>query len=230
MGFRLFYFMVCLVWIPVNAQASQACPKQIGYLDKNALTDLVLPIVQDVYQKLGCDTEFVNLPGRRGVSAFNEGRTDGELLRLRLVEERYLVPFVRAQVPLIRLKSYFWKNPSMVNDERKPYGYVKGVMWQEKYAKGKPFNAFYNTESLFKAYNAGQIAGFLASGPAIEVAGNKDVLSPAPVAVELVKEAPLYHYVAQPYQHFMDRFDRYVEVHQPLSHLSGVKHKIVKNN
>jgi len=231
MGFRLYFLLIfILVWAPVGAQAQELCPKRVGYIEKNALTRLVLPIVQDVYSRLGCETVFVHLPGRRGISAFNEERIDAELMRFRLVEDQYLAPFVRGKVPLIQLKSYFWKNPAMVDDHTKPFGYVKGLIWQENYAKGKPFNAFYNTQSMFKAYNTGQIAGFLASGPAITDAHQQQMIKPLPVAVELVKEAPLYHYASSAYRGFMDRFDRYVEANLPFTHISIDQHKVENIN
>lgn len=223
-------FLVLLLLGAQGAQAQEACPKRVGYIEKNALTRLALPIMQEVYRNLGCETEFVDLPGRRGVLAFNEGTIEAELIRFRLVEDQYLVPFVRGKVPLINLKSYFWKNPAQMDDHRTPFGYVKGLIWQEDYAKGKPFNAFYNTQSMFKAYNAGQIAGFLASGPAIDNAREKKLISPLPIAVELVKEDAIYHYAAAPYQRFMDQFDRYVEDNRPFSHLSIDKHRVVNIN
>lgn len=230
MGFRLFFFVFILCTATGGVQANETCPKQVGYIEKNGLTRLLLPIMQEIYQQLDCQTEFVNLPGRRGIIAFNEGRVDAELIRFRLVEDQYQTPFVRSKVPLFQLKNYFWKNPALQDDSKLPFGYVKGLIWQEEYAKGKPFNAFYNIQSMFKAYNAGQIAGFLASGPAIDDARQENLISPPPLAIELVKEASLYHYTASPYQHFVDRFDQYLETHRPFSHMSVETHRIININ
>lgn len=230
MGFKFCFFIFVVFAAPVSGQADTTCPKRVGYIEKNTLTLLVLPVMQRVYRDLGCETEFLNLPGRRGILAFNEQMIDAEMIRFRVVEDRYLVPFERGKVPLIQLKSYFWKNPALEEDRTIPFGYVKGIIWQENYAKGKPFNAFYNIESMFKAYNEGQIAGFLASGPAIVTAHDKELISPHPVVVELVKESPLYHYVLADYENFIGKFDKYLETNDPFHYLSLNEYKAVNIN
>ncbi|WP_188663934.1 hypothetical protein [Terasakiella brassicae] len=176
--------------------------------------------MRQIYQDLGCSSKFIALPGRRALSSFNQGQIDAEAFRLTLVEEKYQRPFLRSHHPVLQLYSYLWVAPDYKETDQRPFGYVKGILWQEGYAKGKRFSAFHNTTNLLKAYNSGKIAGFLASGTAIRLKTEKNVLSPPPIAFQQVHSAPLYHYTQEGYRKFIMLFDQHIEKHKPFAEIS----------
>jgi len=216
----------CLISLFLTLQATPSfaaspCPARVGYLEGNALTQLVLPIMKDIYQELGCSTRFVQLPGRRSLIAFNKQKIDAELMRLPLAESKYTVAFTRSTYPIFQLYSYLWVNPNKKRVKHLPYGYVKGTLWQERYAKNKNFAAFYNTKNLLRAYNAKQIAGFLGSGTAIRKKIKNNTLHPVPIPIIEANKAPLYHYTQADYKKFLLRLDTYLEKHQPFAALKN---------
>ena len=110
-------------------------------------------IISQVYNDLGCDTAFVPLPGRRGISYFNERVVDGEFYRFKIVEEHYKVEFVRVPVPLFNLTNSIWLHPDKQEKENHPIGYTLGIIWQENYIKESKLDAlrFPNVSKLFDA-------------------------------------------------------------------------------
>lgn len=221
----MFYrYALCLICLFLTLQApvslaAPVCPARVGYLEGNALTQLVQPIMKDIYQDLGCTTRFVKMPGRRSLISFNKKDIDAELMRLPLVEEKYTVAFIRSSRPIFQLYSYLWINPDEERVKHLPYGYVKGTLWQERYAQGKEFAAFYNTQNLLRAYNAQQIAGFLASGTAIKKKIHNNALHPVPVPLIEANRAPLYHYLHDDLKPFVLRLDSYLEEYTPFAQL-----------
>lgn len=210
---RYTYCLICL-FLTLQTPASFAappCPARVGYLEGNALTQLVLPIMKDVYQELGCSTRFMSLPGRRSLIAFNKKKIDAELMRLPLAESKYTISFSRSARPIFQLYSYLWINPDKERVKHLPYGYVKGTLWQERYVINKNFAAFYNTKNLLRAYNAQQIAGFLGSGTAIRKKIKNNTLHPVPVPIKEANRAPLYHYIQADYKKFLLRLDSYLD-------------------
>ncbi len=214
-------FALLYICIWANVSPAQAfCPERIGYIEQNVLSKLTLPIMRQIYQDLGCSSKFIALPGRRALSSFNKGEIDAEVFRLTLVEKKYQRPFLRSQTPVLQLYSYLWVTPEYEETDQRPLGYVKGILWQEAYVKGKRFSAFHNTTNLLKAYNSGKIAGFLASGTAIRLKTEKNVLSPPPIAFQQVHSAPLYHYTQEGYRKFIILFDQHIEKHNPFAEVS----------
>jgi len=207
MFYRYVLCLICMLFTlhPSASFAAPPCPARVGYLQGNALTQLVLPIMKDIYQELGCATRFVKLPGRRSLIAFNKKEIDAELMRLPLAEKKYTVAFTRSSRPIFELYSYLWLNPDKERVQRLPYGYVKGTLWQERYAENNKFAAFYNTENLLRAYNAQQIAGFLGSGAAIRKKIRNNALHPVPIPIKEANRAPLYHYLQTDYKPFLLR-------------------------
>ncbi|WP_417820646.1 hypothetical protein [Terasakiella sp.] len=217
---KLFAFALLYICIWANVSPAQAfCPERIGYIEKNVLSKLTLPIIRKVYEDLGCSSKFIALPGRRALSSFNQGQIDAEVFRLALVEKKYQRAFLRSQNPVLQLYSYLWVTPDYQETDQRPLGYVKGILWEENYVKGKRFSAFHNTTNLLKAYNSGKIAGFLGSGTAIR--SKKNTLSPPPIPFQQVHNAPLYHYTQEGYDKFIILFDKYLEQHKPFAEVSA---------
>ncbi len=197
------------------------CPKSIAFIARESLSEEIRGKYRQIYIALGCQTEFMRLPGRRGVRAFNEKRVDGEFFRLKRAEAFYERRFVRSSVPLFSLISGVWVNPDLEGTSLFPIGYVLGVVWQEEYMKGRHGLAFHTTEKMYEAYSNGRLSGFLED----EYVTGKNIASgkllPAPKLKAVVVAEPLYHYLGIEFTPFMMKFSEYIRQNNSFSFISS---------
>ena len=146
---------------------------------------------------------------------------DGEVFRLKQAEKLYERPFVRSSAPLFILSNSLWLHPLDKDDDRKPIGYLLGVVWQENYMKTREGKAYHDSAKLVEAYNAGRLRGFLFADFSLENLIRRKALSPPPVRGKVLLEAPLYHYLLKELTPFMDRFSELLK-RDPFRDISEV--------
>lgn len=214
---KLAILLTCACGLITISSAYAFCPSRVAYLEQNGFSKLAFPIMAKIYQDLGCSSTFVELPGRRSVTLFNNGEIDAELFRSDHVELKYKGPFLRSEHPIFHLRSYLFTNPTSGNAQKALYGYVKGIMWHEQRFTGSKYVAFLNTDSLFKAYNAGKISGFISNRIIIEHKLQKNELIPPPILIKEMQNVPLYHYTQKGFKKFIFLFDQYITTHHPFA-------------
>lgn len=196
--------MTFLIWSapPSYAKDEVVCPTSVASIEGNQFSVRIIPILSQLYERIGCSLNLTPLPGRRGIHYFNTEKVDGELARFDVVEEKYKRPFVRSEVPMFLVTGSLWRHPDHVNDTDAKIGYSLGVVWQEEFAKTHKTQMFETTADLLQAYNSGAITALLAVDVAlgwIEEGG----LTPPPVRMEVVREFTSYHYLAEEFAPFM---------------------------
>ena len=196
------------------------CPGNIAAIEDDYLSQWAKNILSGIYGDMGCETVMTDLPPRRGIHHFNNGKVDGELYRLRQVEKLYTRKFQRSGMPLFRLSNSLWLHPKLKNNERYLIGYIGGVVWQENYMKGRPGKAFASSQKMFQAYNKGQIKGFLAADPSVQIKIKNSQLTPVPEKGKVLLEEPLYHYVGEEFGAFINAFTQKLESH-PFKEIEG---------
>jgi hypothetical protein len=201
---------------PAHSKESYACPKRIASITEDVFNEKISTLLQKIYSELGCKTEFVTLPGKRGILEFNMGQIDGEVFRLKVVEKLYTRPFIKSASPLKYLNSSNWIRPS---NKSPILGYSIGIVWQENYMKDKRGVSFHNNYVMFQAYNNGTINGFLANDIIVRNAIQKGELKPTPIKKENLVSAPIHHYIGAEFSDFMAAFSAYIAQHKPFDGL-----------
>jgi len=204
------------LFLPLKSRAAPACPHQIASIEDSKLSTDIAEIMNDIYTELGCDTDFVSMPSKRGIQSFNKSKVDGEVFRLRAAEKRYKIPFVRSQEPILTLKNSLWENSNTQTSSNKSIAYVLGIVWQENYMKGKQGKAFRNFNSMFDAYMRGSVTALLASETNIKTALEAGELQETPTMKKIILEAPIYHYLHKDYQPFMEELSAYIRRKKPF--------------
>ena len=205
--------MISGIWGGKTYANEMVCPKSIAALEDDILNQWAKSILINLYQEMGCETEFIDVPARRGIHYFNTGIVDGEVYRLRQVEKNYQRPFLRSGVPLFMITNSLWLHPELKNNERYLIGYIGGVVWMENYIKDKHGKHFPNESEMFQAYNKGQIKGFLAAAASVAGPIKKRAFLPLPEKGEVLVEEPLYHYTGGEFGAFMEALTEKLRSH-----------------
>ncbi|WP_419902291.1 hypothetical protein [Kiloniella sp.] len=201
------------------SQEGLQCPKRIAVLSDSTLAEISKEILLEVYKDLGCTTAINKFPGRRGIASFNNGSVDGEMYRIKGVEPRYSRNFVRSELPLFTLTGSIWLHPDKGMHESLPTGYVLGLIWNEKYMAGRRGKVFKSLDEVFKAYEEGELGGFLCSDLAVQHRISNNEFAKPPYLGERIMAAPLYHYLGSEFTPFMELFSSYLRSHTPFAHL-----------
>jgi len=200
--------------MPAYSKPPYACPKRIALIEGNDLAENASSIIQKIYKILGCETVFVELPGKRGIVEFNRGKIDGELIRLSIVEKLYTVPFIRSSRPLFTLPHSLWVHP---NAPIHATAYLLGVIWQRNYMEEKENGiSFPSYDAMFEAYNQGKVTAFLANDISVQAWLDENKLKPLPHIKETMSQAPVFHYLSPDFKEFSDVFSDYVAEHKPF--------------
>lgn len=174
---------------------------------------MILPIVQNTYEILGCDTEFMSYPVEQALELFNHGQISGELYRAPFIESQYTVPFVRTDAPIRLVKTGLWLRPSPHVNNRHLVGYVRGVKWQARYVEtfssdtlNIQFKAFTHYLEMFENYQNDRLYGFLATDACSQVFRYTLDATEQPDLND-AREIPLNHYLSTQYIDFMEDFN-----------------------
>ncbi len=214
-----FLLSVILCGVAFAADPAYECPRRVASGDNNFVSVSTRQILMEAYRELGCETEFPIVPLRRGITGFNKGTVDGEVLRATKVEGLYKVPFVRSEKPLFSLINSLWAHPDDARRSVRPIGYIHGILWQEDFMVGKSGEKFHSEDKLYEAYNKGVLAGLLSSDFTINNMLKQDALSPPPYRLVTVQETLIYHYLHQDYSDFMQVLEVHLDTAKPFSDL-----------
>lgn len=221
MSKRVYIFVIGMISFFGLAHAQNpkdyTCPERVAAIQKHDLSYYAMVIIKQTYKELGCETEFVSLPGKRGILSFNRLDVDGEVFRMTMAEKKYTTEFVRSSHPLFISKNYYWGHPNDKIRQSRPIGYSRGVVWHEEYMQDKKGIIFNNYESMFDAYNKGTIGGFLNSDIVVSLKIIDRGFVTSPVRQEEIITAPLYHYLSAEYADFMEAFSKYYNEHHPFT-------------
>ncbi len=195
------------------------CPKKIASIGESVLADTGERILKEVYQALGCEVVVEALPGRRALAAFNNSSVDGELYRLRIAESKYKRTFVRSETPIFTINNSLWVHPNKDLASRLPIGYVRGILWQEKYMDGRRGKIFNSVEDVFLAFDHGEVGAFLSTDFSVSSYQNQKGFQIIPARSEKINTASLYHYLGAEFSPFMERFSNFIATHSSFSEM-----------
>ncbi len=204
------FVVLSLVNGPFIKSIRADCPQLIGYMQGHALVEhKIIPQFKEIYQQVGCSPAFIPLPGRRSIASFNAGWTDGEAVRLEIIEEQFQRPFVRSEVPVFSLEAALWGQSKGSQKDIQTIGYILGVYWMEAYAKkNAKMRRFMTFADMMKSYNTGSIDAFLAMRSEVVYAQEKDLLKKPVTKVQTHMKTPSYHYLAKDYEAVMQKFSQ----------------------
>lgn len=196
--------------ILTTATASAYCPGPVAIVEDLSLNAVVVPLVKDIYRKLGCELTTAPYPGRRGVVAFNAHEVSGELFRLPMIEGSYEAQFVRSEQPVLVAQEAIWIHASRSLSTDSKIGYVIGRWWQEKHAEANVAQHRYvkysNSEDLWLDYERHLVDGFLANNILVETVLKRGIISEKPVMAQLIRTSRMYHYLDSEFAPFMSDF------------------------
>jgi len=222
-GALLLLITCCLLPKLSHSQESVNCPRKVALLASETLTATTSETLKQIYKELGCHSEFIEVPGRRGIRSFNKHLVDGEFFRLKIAEKAYKREFVRSTTPLFTLYNSIWFHPDPVIREKYPQGYLLGIVWHEEYMKDRQGIAFHDAKSMFQTYSNGRLSGFLSSRQTVQAMVKSGKLSPTPIMEHVIISAPLYHYLGAEYASFMTQFSELIRVKDPFSFVGELR-------
>ena len=212
----LIAYLTLLIPLQLAAGEHLQCPKKLAIIANSVLAEATLESFKALYLKLGCRSEFSELPGRRGILYFNKSIVDGEFYRLPLVEGEYSRPFVRSAVPLFYISNVLWLHPKKKAHGNLPIGYVHGIVWEERYMKNRDGVAFFSAVEMYDSYQRGKISGFLASSNSFSTQSDNLDLHPVPIFGALISKLPLFHYLGTEHSGFMKQISELLTNKNPF--------------
>jgi hypothetical protein len=203
-----------------HSQQNGDCPKTLGSVINDRLSNHLASIISDIYETLGCPVEIVDLPGRRGFTAFNNGRIDGELFRLPIGAEHYTRPYIRSEIPLLAVTSSLWGMPGSKVYSDDTIGYMTGIAWQEEYLDKNMLrkSGHNDLDDIVQHYNSGTFDRFLGEDATVEliIAEGAFAKDRSPVRIELLEDGPIHHYLGIEFAPFMAKFSQYLRENNPF--------------
>ncbi|WP_417804208.1 hypothetical protein [Thalassospira lucentensis] len=207
------------------AQTADDCPSTLASVSNDIDINPAPQIFTEIYEKLGCQVEIVELPTRRSVYAFNHSTVDGELLRREIVERFYTRPLVRSETPVYTFANSLWVAPARAPDPNAPIGYVLGAVWQEGYIKDRNLTglSFRNIGEMFDKFSNGEISRFIAADSTVHQAIAAGVFHKGvyPTKLEALQSGKLYHYLGAEFAPFMQRFSAFIATNETFPDLSN---------
>ena len=206
-------FVLTFIFTPTPARAEFQCPKSIGVIENDVISEQSAERLIQAYAALNCPVSFLQLPPRRSIMEFNAGRLDGELHRFDLIEERYTRPFTRSEEPLFSLIASRYQHPDSEITRTRPFGYTIGLIWQENYISETKIEArrFQSEEEMLEAYAAGKLSGFLTDNIVLKLFLDANPNAPLPIEAERIWIKPLYHYLGSEFSSFMVTLSDYLQ-------------------
>ncbi len=123
------YLYVILALVNIMAVSSVCAKEKLVFstFENSGLTLLQEPILREVYKQMGIEIEIRQYPAERALRTADEGKVDGEVARLAMVQETYR-NLIMIPVPLHHLKNVaFAKDvrfPVQGYESLKPYKVV----------------------------------------------------------------------------------------------------------
>ncbi len=157
-------------------------------------------VLREAYKKIGIDIKTIILPAERSLHTSNAGDTDGEINRIRGIENKY--PNLRmVSISVNILEGIVFTKGLQIKitdwNSLKPYriGIRRGTKFAERGTEGMNVNTISSNEQLFGMLNKGRheviVAARLEGLKQVKKLNLKDVFAVEPPLVTL----KLYHYL-----------------------------------
>jgi ABC-type amino acid transport substrate-binding protein len=198
--------------LPFNAFAGDTL--RLSAFDAPGLTPVALKTLAKAYSRLGIAIETVVTEPSRALVNSSSGTTDGEVVRIALVDDRY-PSLVRVNVPLLSVTTYGYTNkPELLDksvDMLKAFraGHVRGAVFGELAARDSvEIWSADEPEQLFEMLKQDRIdvvyVREIRAEEMIARFGLEDVL-PIPASF---KEYPFYHYLHERHLELVPRVEK----------------------
>jgi len=133
---RNLYVALLLLALPFNAQMASSHELIFSHIDGSPIHARGAKVLKELYDRLGIDVGFLELPGRRALKMSNNGETDGEILRIWDVGVTHQ-NLLRVPTPLLTLYGFaFTRSAPAIDsfqqlDKMLRIGIQRGVVWAE---------------------------------------------------------------------------------------------------
>lgn len=183
-----------------GASQRLVCPHKLSTISQNLLPKEVGSLLQQAYQDIGCTIIIEPVPGRRGIMHFNNAVSDGEVMRLSVVEPSYTRAFARTAQPLFEIQNAVWRRKNASKNDAQIYGFTLGIKWTEIHSQYDPENREYvpfsHQSDLLNALNSEKILGYLSSSQGITLRAEAGLLKFPMIMEQEISRLPVFHYVA----------------------------------
>ena len=189
-------------------------------------------VVREAYRRLGIEVVFYELPARRALSWANEGKTDGDVARIRGTEESYpnLIP---VEVPVTVFKGVAFtkdvdeKIAEWADLRKYIVGIVRGIRYAEIGTQGMQVFEANNMTHLFTLLDSGRIQIAVAVREAGLIEARKNFKNKGiHIIGDPLYSAPLFHFVHKRNQALVSRLESVLEEMSRIGEVEAIHIRI----
>lgn len=194
--------IMCFCTLILTTQYSVSDQVRISTFDhETTQMDVSIKVMNKLYQRLGHNMELTRFPGKRSLVEANQGRFDGELIRVKAASK--LMPnLVRIPVEIGRLKGMLLTQvgkPKVVGMGGligKNVGILRGIELTDRITQNLPRVVMNSIDSLFQSLVGGRVDVIIFPNLdakeyiKLHQLSEKVVINTTPIV-----EAPLYHFI-----------------------------------
>jgi polar amino acid transport system substrate-binding protein len=195
--FSLLLALPCAVSCNVLAQEIKIATFQFD----TAQVNIGITVMAEIYQSIGYEMKLVRFPSKRSLVEANLGTTQGELMRIKEVQKKYL-NLVRIPYPISHLNSMVLTltgQPEINNMEGlldKSVGILRGLEYTDILTKDLDREVLNSIESLFSVLLSGRVDAILFPELDAEKYIKRHQLEDKIIiSTYSIVDIPLYHYV-----------------------------------
>lgn len=163
------------------------------------------------YANMGVDASFLSLPGKRALEYSNSGKTDGEVFRIKTIDQKF-TNLVRIPTPIMTFRGLAYSMKKLAIDKWSDLkglriGVVRGVIWSAKGTRGLDAIQLDTNESLLRKLVSGGLDVIVSTSFSLD-----KVIEKHGDDVEIYKSDPLtsfdvYHFLHQKHEYLLEAVD-----------------------
>ena len=195
------FFYLFLLILALNVQAGDVVVIPGGV--DSPVYAISREVLREAYKKIGMVLLFKNIPQRRGIILANEGKLDGELMRIKGIEKKFKnLVMVDAPIQTLKMvattkKSKVFKVEGVQSILDKRIGLIKGIIIAEKISKSAKERLFVGHQNkVLEILKKDRVDAILTSEVMIKGMLKKD---PDAAFIKVIEEPVhrfhLYHYL-----------------------------------
>ncbi len=205
--------LFCCVFF-LTAEAEEKKPNKLVFsrINGSIAQFQASKVITRLYEKLGIKATYKELPGKRALKFSNEGKTNGEVFRIKEAGKK-LTNLVRIPTKLMNLRGFAYTlgdQPIDTFDQLKSLriGIQRGVLWAENGTQGLKVERHDDNLKLLEKLLAGGIDVTVAAEFSFEeeIKGNgtkAKILRGKPLSIHAV-----YHFIHKDYAYLIEDLDR----------------------
>jgi polar amino acid transport system substrate-binding protein len=183
----------------------------LGQINTSSIQQQVFEFLTPIYKNLGIELKTIGLPSKRSLTLSNQGRLDGELLRMTGLEESY-PDLISVPITLYQMRAYAYTidgNKELKNASDILHFSVaihRGVHWEESFANQLPryVSRVGSTMQKFKLLTLGRVDYVLSSEQRAEEIIVKHFSTEKIVRVSpIIGQVNLIHYLHKKHEHII---------------------------